>query len=172
MNVPNILTAIRLLLIPSFAYFLYIESYKIAILLFALSGLTDILDGYIARRFNLVTSWGKLADPLADKLMQIAALIILTIQGYIPLFILITVILKEIMMGIGSIILLKKKKYVVSANWYGKLATFVFFIAIIMIMLDMPYSNYLIIAAFAFTIFAFINYVISYFKISYNNVKI
>lgn len=172
MNVPNILTVIRLLLIPSFAYFLYIESYRIAVLLFVLSGITDILDGYIARKYNLITSWGKLADPLADKLMQITALIILTIQGNIPTFILIIVILKELLMGIGSILLLKKEKYVVSANWYGKLATVVFFIAIIMIMLDVPYSKYLILGAFAATIFAFINYVISYFKIKHNNVKI
>jgi cardiolipin synthase len=168
MNVPNILTFIRLLLIPSFGYFLYIDNYKVAVFLFIISGVTDILDGYIARKFNMVTSWGKLADPLADKLMQITALVILTIKGNIPTFILVIVIIKELMMGIGSILLLRQEEYVVSANWYGKLATVVFFVAIVMIIMDIPYSNYLIIAALIVTLFAFINYVISYFKIKYD----
>ena len=165
MNVPNILTAMRLLMIPSFGYFLYIGNYKVAVFLFLLSGFTDILDGFIARRFDMVTSWGKLADPLADKLMQIMALVILTIQKTIPTFVLIIVIIKELLMAIGSIMLLKQKKYVVSANWYGKMATVIFYLAIIMIIIKVPYSNYLIILALAATLFAFVKYFISYIKI-------
>ncbi|HOA55264.1 MAG TPA: CDP-alcohol phosphatidyltransferase family protein, partial [Clostridiales bacterium] len=66
MNIPNILTILRFLLIPVFAYFLSSRNYLVAVLLFLAGGLTDVLDGYVARKYNLITSWGKIADPLAD----------------------------------------------------------------------------------------------------------
>ena len=132
MNIPNILTAIRFALIPFFGYYLFSKQFLIAIILFAIAGITDVLDGFIARKFNMITPWGKIADPLADKLMQLTALTILTIHHIIPLPILIIVLSKEIFMLIGSILLYKKIKLVVQANWYGKLATVIFFIAIIL----------------------------------------
>jgi len=107
------------MLIPVFGYYLLEGQYKVAVFLFLLSSLTDILDGYIARKFNMVTPWGKLADPLADKLMQLTATILLIIQEKIPLIILFVVAAKELLMGAGSIFLYKKKNYVVSSNWYG-----------------------------------------------------
>ena len=160
MNAPNILTAMRFALIPIFAYYLIAGEYYIAVFVFLLGGLTDVLDGYIARKFNLITSWGKLADPLADKLMQITALVILTIiKGLIPPELLAIVVAKEIFMGIGSILLYRQKKYVVSANWYGKLATVVFYFAIVMIIFRAPYSSVYIWAAVIATLFAFFMYV-------------
>lgn len=160
MNIPNILTVIRLLIIPVFGYYLFKGPgyYTFAVFLFLLAGLTDILDGYIARKFNMVTSWGKLADPVADKLMQITALIILTIQQKIPTVILIIVIAKEAFMGLGSILLYKKENFVVSANWYGKMATVVFYFAIIMIIFNEPFSNVFIVVAVLATLFAFVMY--------------
>ena len=125
MNIPNILTAIRFILIPFLGYYLFDKQYSVAVLLFLLGGITDVLDGVIARKFNMITSWGKLADPLADKLMQLTALSILTIQKIIPLPVLIIVVAKEAFMVAGSILLYKKIKLVVQANWYGKLATVV-----------------------------------------------
>lgn len=165
MNVPNILTAIRFVLIPIFAYYLITGSYYMAVFLFLLGGLTDVLDGFIARKFNLITSWGKLADPLADKLMQITALVILAIQRLIPAELLAIVIAKEIFMGIGSILLYKQKNYVVSANWYGKMATVVFYFAIIMIIFKAPYSYLYIWAAVIATLFAFAMYVRTFQRI-------
>ncbi len=166
MNVPNILTAIRFVLIPIFAYYLISGNYYTAVFLFLLGGLTDILDGFIARKFNLITSWGKLADPLADKLMQITALVILTIvKRVISPELLAIVIAKEIFMGIGSILLYKQKKYVVSANWYGKMATVVFYFAIIMIIFRAPYSSVYIWIAVIATLFAFIMYVRTFHSI-------
>ena len=169
MNVPNILTAMRFVLIPVFAYYLCIGDYYTAVFLFLLGGLTDILDGYIARKYNLITSWGKLADPLADKLMQITALVILAIvKDMIPIWLLGIVIAKEVLMGIGTILLYKQQNYVVSANWYGKMATVVFYFAIIMIIFKAPYSNpynpFIFIAVLA-TLFAFSMYVRSYYHI-------
>jgi len=84
-----------LFFIPFFGYYLYNERYTVAVILFLLAGVTDVLDGIIARKFNMVTSFGKLADPLADKLMQLTALTILTIQDIIPLPVLIIVVAKS-----------------------------------------------------------------------------
>lgn len=175
MNIPNILTALRFVLIPIFGYALYNEHYLAAIILFTLGGITDILDGYIARKYNLVTSFGKLADPIADKLMQITALILMTMQELIPGVVLIVVVAKEIFMGLGSISLYKKH-IIISSSWYGKLATVVFYFAIIMTIifkmsdLSNGYADMLVKifigVAVASTLFAFVMYVISYRKIS------
>jgi len=161
-NIPNILTALRFVIIPVFGYYLYNEFYITAVLLFILGGFTDVLDGYIARKYNMITSWGKLADPLADKLMQITALVLLTMQERIPAAILIIVVAKEIFMITGSILLYKSHHHVVSANWYGKMATVVFFFAIIMIIVRVPYSEFFIIIALLSTLFAFFMYSITY----------
>ena len=134
MNIPNILTALRFLIVPIFGYFLMTEQYLVAILLFLVAGLTDILDGYIARKYNLITSFGKLADPLADKCMQIMALVVLVFQPnpLIPVTVLIIVVAKEIFMAAGSMLLYKRGKNIVAANWYGKLATVILYSAIFM----------------------------------------
>lgn len=173
MNVPNILTAMRFVLIPVFAYYLCVENYSISVFLFLLGGLTDILDGFIARKYNMITSWGKLADPLADKLMQITALFILSIiKRMIPLWLLVIVIAKEVFIGIGSIVLYKQQNYVVSANWYGKVATVVFYFAIIMIIFNNQYKifntqyKYLFIFIVVLaTLFAFTMYVRAFRRI-------
>lgn len=169
MNIANFLTAIRFVLIPIFGYYLYYQQYKVALLIFILGGLTDVLDGYVARKFDMITPWGKLADPIADKLMQITALVLLTYHHKIPIIIVIIVILKELFMAVGSVILYKTKQYVVSANWYGKLSTVIFYFAVVMIiMFDMGvvYNNLFISIAVLSTMFAFFMYVKSYKKIS------
>ncbi|HPU41620.1 MAG TPA: CDP-diacylglycerol--glycerol-3-phosphate 3-phosphatidyltransferase [Acetivibrio clariflavus] len=132
MNIPNILTIIRFLLVPVFGYFLYNGEYVTAIVIFIIACATDVLDGVIARKFNLITSFGKLADPLADKFLQLTALTILTIQKIIPLPVLIIVLAKEIFMIAGSILIYKKVNFVVQANWYGKMTTVIFSFAIVM----------------------------------------
>ncbi len=172
MNIPNILTLIRFIIIPVFGYFLYNGAYETAVYLFLLGGVTDILDGYIARKFNMITSFGKLADPVADKSMQITALILLTAQGKIPPEIIIIIIAKEIFMGLGSILLYRKEHFVVSANWYGKLATVIFFLAIILTLFNEKYtlfsekySDILIVIALLVNLFAFFMYSMTYRKL-------
>lgn len=164
MNIPNILTVIRFIMIPVFAYFLYSGSLVKAAVVFVLAGLTDILDGIIARKFNMITDWGKLADPLADKLLQITALILLTFQKRVPSVILIIVLAKEIFMIAGSYFLYKKKK-VVSANWYGKLATVILFISIVFTLFKLPYSTFFVYSAVIATLFAFVMYSFSFVRI-------
>ena len=77
-HVPNILTLSRFALIPFIVYFIDAENYLLAFIFLTISALTDILDGFIARKFNLITNFGKLIDPLADKATQVSILIILT----------------------------------------------------------------------------------------------
>lgn len=165
MNIPNILTIIRFILIPVFGYFLYEHQYYIAIILFVVAGMTDVMDGFIARRFNMITSFGKLADPLADKLMQITALVLLTIQHEIPVYILLIIIVKEGFMAAGGIVLYKKENYVVQANWFGKISTAIFYFAIIMVLFEAPYSNIFIIIAALSTLLAFFIYLRGYINI-------
>ena len=101
-HVPNILTMIRFLLIPVIIYFLAINQYIVGLILFVISGITDVIDGAIARKFNFITDFGKLMDPLADKLTQISVLATLMVKGIIPIWILVIVIVKEAVMIAGA----------------------------------------------------------------------
>lgn len=171
MNIPNLITTIRFILIPVFGYALYNGYIAESIALFFLGGLTDILDGYIARKFNMITAWGKLADPLADKLLQITALTILVHKKTVPIFILLVVIAKELLMVLGSVLLYKKARHVVSANWYGKAATVVFYLAVGIVIvwnLTMPLSGIIVGLAILPTIVALFLYYFLY----YRNVRI
>lgn len=129
-QIPNILTIIRFLLIPFIVISIFQGDYISGIILFTISGATDVLDGFIARKFNFITNFGKLIDPLADKATQISVLTVLTIQNIIPSWILIVVIVKEFAMIAGASFLYGKE-FVVSSKWYGKLSTVLFYVAIV-----------------------------------------
>ena len=116
-HIPNILTIIRILLIPVILLYVFTGQYIIAFIVFTLSGLTDIADGFIARKFNLISNFGKLMDPLADKLTQIATLTSLVITDIIPIWILVIVLLKEFIMIVGASFLYGKD-VVVYSRWY------------------------------------------------------
>lgn len=129
-HIPNILTVFRFILIPFIVLNLANDKYLAAFVIFTVSGLTDILDGFIARKFNFITNFGKLIDPLADKCTQIITLATLALKNIIPMWIIIIVILKEFIMVAGASFLYGKE-LVVSSKWYGKLATVLFYIAIV-----------------------------------------
>ena len=86
-HVPNLLTILRFLLIPVILYFIFTGNYLLGFVFFTISGITDILDGTIARKFNLISTFGKLMDPLADKLTQISVLGALVIKSIITIII-------------------------------------------------------------------------------------
>ena len=132
--VPNTLTILRFLLIPAIVFYIFTGNYILAFVFFTISGLTDIADGFIARKFNLVSNFGKLMDPLADKLTQIATLASLVFTDIIPIWILLIVLLKEFIMICGASFLYGKD-VVVYSKWYGKLATVLFYIAIVISLL-------------------------------------
>ena len=129
-NIPNILTIIRFILIPIILNFIFQGDYISGIIIFSISGLTDVLDGFIARKFNLISNFGKLMDPLADKLTQISVLAALVSVKIIPVWILAIVVLKELIMVVGASFLYGKD-VVVYSKWYGKLATVLFYLAIV-----------------------------------------
>ena len=129
-HVPNILTIVRFLLIPIIILFALEDNYIATIIVLTISGITDILDGYIARKYNFISNFGKLMDPLADKATQVALLMTLTIQRIIPVWIIVIVVLKEFFMISGASFLYGKE-LVVSSKWYGKLTTVLFYVAIV-----------------------------------------
>ena len=129
-HVPNALTILRFLLIPFIVIYIFTGNYILAFVLFTISGITDIADGFIARKFNLISNFGKLMDPLADKLTQICTIGSLTLIHIIPIWILVIVLLKEVIMIAGASFLYGKD-VVVYSKWYGKLATVLFYLAIV-----------------------------------------
>ena len=138
-HVPNILTIIRFLLIPFIIFYIFTGNYLLAFIFFTISGITDIADGFIARKFNLISNFGKLMDPLADKLTQISTLASLVLTNIIPIWILIIVLLKEFIMIVGASFLYGKD-VVVYSRWYGKLATVLFYVAIVFSLLTKQFA--------------------------------
>lgn len=190
-HIPNILTVARFFLIPFIIYFILVDQYIIALILLTVSGLTDVLDGWIARRFNFITNFGKLIDPLADKTTQLAVLLTITFKGVIPFWIIIVVALKEAAMIAGASFLYGKE-LVVSSRWFGKLATVLFYVAIVCSFIIAYWNNiakvpsnsvaplpqfdlWIYYLALAATIFSLIMYYITFYKQGYlkkENLKI
>lgn len=165
MNIPNILTIIRIILVPLYLFVFYtVEENRIlyAGIIYILAGLTDVLDGRIARKYNMISKLGAALDPLADKLMTFAVLISFTSANLIPLWVLLILGIKEILMILGGfIIYLFKEKRVLPSNKYGKIATVSFYTAILSIVFKIPsitFVNLLIITTVALNILAFLNY--------------
>ena len=166
MNLPNILTTIRFLLIPVFIYIFFqqdVASIIHATYIFLLAGITDILDGFLARKYNLITKWGQAMDPLADKLMLMTVLICFTIKNYLPSWVIVIVGLKEILMIFGGLLLYyKKDKVVIPANKFGKIATVNFYIAILYTAFKLPYSIIVVSLAILFALFALAKYIMDF----------
>lgn len=161
-NVPNILTMLRMVLIGIFVWVFVQGHLYWAMVIFILASITDLLDGYIARKYNLVTNFGKLMDPLADKLMLVTALICLTTQELVPLWVVLVVALKELLMVVGGYFLLKHG-IVVQARFIGKAATFMFAVAVVVTFLHdfiAPWDTYLQIVAVVLSVSAMCWYVV------------
>jgi len=133
MNIPNILTGLRLVLVPVFSLIFFSEienAMLVSFIIFLSAGLTDILDGYIARKYNMVTRWGSILDPLADKLMAITVLVSLTIKNIIPPWVLLVIGIKESLMIAGAVVLFRRDTFV-AAKSYGKTATVLLYVSIL-----------------------------------------
>ena len=158
--IPNYLTILRLIIVPIIFALILLEHYLSAFVFFVIANLTDVLDGRIARKYNLITDWGKLMDPLADKITQISTIYALIIKGIIPFWILVILTTKELIMISVAFVLYKKEIVTVHSKWYGKIATILFFIAIVFSLLSevIPQLSeitiYLYYIAIAMTLFA------------------
>ena len=133
--IPNILSVIRILMSPAFAAIFiwwYPSHLWLAAVIFALAGITDVLDGILARKFGWITQSGKILDPIADKLMQCTALLCMVARRIIPHWLFVIILAKELCMASGAIILFKKSREVGVSKNYGKAYTVVFYFTVIM----------------------------------------
>ncbi len=127
MNIPNALSVLRLLLVPVFIFVFFADfegAYYAAGAVFLFAALTDILDGYIARKYQCITKLGRLLDPLADKLMKGAASVCLAAAGVIPVWAVVLIFVKELSMLAGTLLFYRRLHDVPASNLLGKGAEF------------------------------------------------
>lgn len=175
MNLANKLTTFRVLCIPIFVVFMLIESipynYYLAAIVFIIASITDLFDGKIARKYHLVTNFGKFMDPLADKMLVSAALICLT-PKMIPSWVVIIIISRELFIS-GFRMLAADQGIVLAAGWWGKFKTAFSMVMIIVLIVNTPLNNsvlyiigqVLIWISLALTIISMIEYVSKNFNV-------
>ena len=140
MNLPNKLTCIRMALIPVFVLLFYAPfaaGRYLALAVFIAASLTDTADGYIARKYNLITDFGKFMDPLADKLLVCSALICFVSTGELAAWIVIIIIAREFIIS-GFRLVAADNGLVIAAGWWGKIKTVVQMVLIIVLLLNIP----------------------------------
>lgn len=140
MNLPNKLTVLRVIMIPFFVFFMLTDmaggaSKWIALALFIIASFTDTLDGYLARKHNLVTNFGKFMDPLADKLLVSAAMICLVATGDLPSWIVIIIISREFIIS-GFRLIASDNGIVIAASYWGKFKTVSQMVMIVVLIAD------------------------------------
>lgn len=167
-NVPNALSLFRIVLIGPFVYYFLHDQILPAAICLVLSGLSDMFDGMIARKFNQITELGKMLDPVADKLTQGTVAVCLAIEQPVLIPLLAIFILKELLMLVaGTFLVLKKKKRPTASKWYGKVATILFYFSFVVIVAmkgffqaeNLAVTITLLSVTAAFMIYAFIQYV-------------
>ena len=174
MNLPNKLTIIRVCLIPFFVaalLFDHVNNYTMRIVanvLFIVASLTDLFDGKIARKYNLVTNFGKFMDPLADKLLVCSALICLIELGQLPAWVVIIIISREFIIS-GFRLVAADNGVVIAASYWGKFKTTFQMAAVILMIFNIPaltlVTNIVVVIAVALTIISLVDYVAKNIKI-------
>ena len=173
-SIPNILSVLRILMIPLLAnYYLAGDIMKAGIVII-LSGITDLLDGFIARQFNQITGLGKILDPVADKLTQFSIILLLMNRNSLVKYLLILFVLKEFTMLLSTTYLHKKGATYDGAEVYGKISTFIFYSCMIYLFLarnvsDGVATGIIVVTGIAF-IFSWSMYSLSYWR-SYQQLK-
>lgn len=171
-SIPNLLSLFRLILIPVYVViYLNAESpdaYFLSAAILAVSCLTDLIDGQIARRFNMITTVGKVLDPFADKVTQFTLVICLAIKHPVLWYLAALIFVKEILQLIAGCINLKKGRMLKGALMAGKISTTVLFVSLILMVMipTLPdvFINILAVIDAAFLIIAFADYTIAYLK--------
>ncbi len=168
MNLPNKLTMIRVFLVPVFVIFMMLPygfSRWVALAIFIVASLTDTADGYIARKYNLVTNFGKFMDPLADKLLVCSAMICLITTGQLPAWMVIVIIAREFIIS-GFRLIAVESGIVIAASWWGKIKTIVQMVMICALLIDAKAAWFqvleqiLIWAALILTVVSLIDYIL------------
>lgn len=167
MTIPNIITLARFLLIPmyiavNFSSLTYAN--EVAIFIFIVAMLLDVLDGFIARRFNMITDLGKMMDPIADKCTMITAVSCLVAKGKISPWLLGFILIKELTMIICGAFIYKRGRIVIPANVFGKAATFLLTFYIVDSVLFKWRLDELLFVVIGAMLLAFLSYVYHYIK--------
>lgn len=161
-TIPNILSFFRILMIPLIVVLYNNKLYTVAGITVLISGLTDAVDGYIARRFNQISTLGKALDPVADYLTQAVITYCIAKQHPIVMLLFIILIVKQVIMGIGGLLFINKSGTTFSARWWGKLATAALFASMALILLFPGMPGWLLttltIISAALTLFSLIRY--------------
>ncbi|WP_424766630.1 CDP-alcohol phosphatidyltransferase family protein [Paenibacillus sp. sgz302251] len=162
MNLPNFLTSLRFALIPVYIA-VFAKGHMIpAFLIMVAAGITDVLDGYIARASGQVTALGMMLDPLADKLMLITVILSLLISGHISWAAAAAMFLRDLGMITGVLYYHFQGKKTMSANWLGKLTTVLFYVAIMLIFFRAPYAHTYLWAVIALSFVSTIMYIVMF----------
>lgn len=176
MNLPNKITMLRVIMIPFFAFFMLtdvVENSKyIAVAIFIIASLTDTLDGFIARKYNLVSNFGKFMDPLADKLLVSTALIcFVSIPGNpMPVWGVIVIISREFIIS-GFRLVAANEGIVLAASWWGKVKTTVQMVMSVLLIVNFSgevidiIENIFIYAAIALTVISLVDYLVKNWKV-------
>lgn len=173
MNLPNKLTMLRVLLIPVFVVLLLADFWGkwldyLALAVFIVASLTDMLDGMIARKYNLITNFGKFMDPLADKLLVCSAMICLLDLGRIPAWVVIVIIAREFIIS-GFRLVASDKGVVIAAGYIGKAKTVFQMIMIMLMILDIEqiqlFTDIVMYIAVALTIISLVDYIGRNYKV-------
>lgn len=165
LTIPNILSIIRIALIPVIVWaYMFAEKPVLAAVLLVVSGITDMADGYIARRFNMISNFGKGLDPVADKLTQFIVLICLVFRYKLMIVPCVVIFVKELVSAITALCAIHNTGKVVGATWHGKLSTvllyFMLFIHIIWCNIPSLYSNIIIWISVAVMTLSFVLYTV------------
>lgn len=164
MNTPNKLTVMRMGLVPFFILAFYFEmsqkseAFIISTVIFVIASITDFFDGYIARKYNPVSDFGKFMDPLADKILVAAAMICLVQSGRMEAWMAVLIISREYAISILRAIAATSGK-VIAASGGGKIKTVSQIAAIIMLLLNLPYAQYIMIIAVIATFYSGLEYI-------------
>ncbi|MCX7720987.1 MAG: CDP-alcohol phosphatidyltransferase family protein [Dictyoglomus thermophilum] len=164
MTLPNIITLIRLAIIPFYTYFLLTNDLFIAAILYGVAAISDILDGYLARRLNQTSNLGKIIDPLADKIIVIISLIYLGLKAIFPLWGVLILFIKELIMLLVGFFFLIRGVEIISSRIYGKLAMVLISISILMALLNISFSSVVFLIGLVLSLMAGMDYLLYYLR--------
>lgn len=169
LTIPNALSLLRIVLIPFFVWFYLKECYTGATVVIIISGVSDFLDGKIARKFHLITKVGKILDPVSDKLTQCAMIFCLAARYPLMVPVIVLFVCKEGFMGIMGAILLKSGRMLNGAMWYGKVCTAVLYVVLIILIvfpqIPLTAANAMLAVCAAFMLYSVARYIGVYWRI-------
>jgi len=140
MTIPNILSTIRLVLAFVIGYLLYTNQKLIAILLIIIAWITDLLDGYLARKLNAISELGKILDPLADKILILLIVLSLLANNTITLVTSLFIILRDVIILLAGLVAARKYKFVIPSNYIGKISAFLIGLSLFILLLNFSES--------------------------------